>query len=75
MPTRHPRRIVAPLLVVAGAGLLGLGAGGIARVDVHLEAAAPPATPARPQAQPARLPVNERYDGRGGRARGHRGAL
>ncbi len=46
MPTRLVRRAAAPLLVVAGAALFGLGAGGIARVDAQLDAAARPAAPA-----------------------------
>ena len=50
MPTRSLRRIAAPLLVVAGSALFGIGAGGIARVDARLEAATTPA--AAPQTQP-----------------------
>ena len=64
MPTARPlRRLVAPLLVVAGAALFGIGAGGIARVDTQLEAAAQPAPPA----------LDHHYDVRGDGARPHRG--
>ncbi|MEA2270018.1 MAG: hypothetical protein QOC64_2628 [Solirubrobacteraceae bacterium] len=49
MPTRSLRRIAAPLLVVAGSALFGIGAGGIAHVDTTLDAASRPA--AQPQAQ------------------------
>ena len=51
MPTRSLRRLAAPLLVVAGSALFGIGAGGIARVDARLEAATRPA--AAPQTQPS----------------------
>jgi hypothetical protein len=37
------RRLGAPLLVVAGAAILGAGAGGLGRVDAALQAAAAPA--------------------------------
>jgi hypothetical protein len=50
MPTGLTRRMAAPLLVVAGAALFGLGAGGIARVDAQLDATA---RPAAQQQQPA----------------------
>lgn len=64
MPTARPlRRLVAPLLVVAGAALFGIGAGGIARVDTQLEAATPPAPPA----------IDDHRDARGDGPRPHRG--
>jgi hypothetical protein len=69
MLTRFPRRLLAPLLVVAGAALFGLGAGSIARVDTHLEAAARPAPQTQPQ--PTQLPVEQRYH----RHHDHRGEL
>jgi hypothetical protein len=75
MLSRFPRRLLAPLLVVAGAALFGLGAGGIARVDAHLEAAARPATQTQPQQLPTPLPVTERFGRRDGFHRDHRGEL
>lgn len=62
MPTRLARRAAAPLLVIAGAALFGLGAGGIARVDGELDAAAQPARTAPPQALDAHRRV--RFDRR-----------
>jgi hypothetical protein len=74
MLTRLPRRMLAPLLVVAGAALFGLGAGAVAHVDAHLEAVARPAPQTQPQQQTP-LPVTERYDRRDGRHHDHRGEL
>jgi hypothetical protein len=77
MLTRFPRRLLAPLLVVAGAALFGVGAGGIAQVDAHLEAAARPATQSRPppQPQPTPLPVEQPDGWRDGRRHDHRREL
>ena len=75
MLSRLPRRLLAPLLVVAGAALFGLGAGGIAHVDAHLEAAAPPATQQTQPQQQTPLPVEQRYGWRDGRRHDHRGEL
>ena len=76
MLTRFPRRLLAPLLVVAGAALFGLGAGGIARVDAHLEAAVrPPTQQTQPQRQQTPLPVEQHDDWRDLRRRDHRGEL
>jgi hypothetical protein len=70
MPTALRRRLVAPLLVLAGAVLFGLGAGGFGGVDQRLEAA----VQAQPQEQgpPAPGPGGRR-DVRGDRPRPHRG--
>jgi hypothetical protein len=40
MPSRALSRWAAPLLVIAGAALFGVGAGGMARVDASLDIAA-----------------------------------
>jgi hypothetical protein len=63
MPTALRRRLVAPLLVVAGAVLFGLGAGGIGGVDARLETAAQ-APPQERQSAPA---LDRRFDVRGDR--------
>jgi len=44
MPARLRNRIVAPLLVVVGAALFGIGAGGIPQVSAKLDAATAPAS-------------------------------
>ena len=76
MLTRFPRRLLAPLLVVAGAALFGLGAGGIARVDAHHEAAGqPPTQQTQPQRQQTPLPVEQHDDWRDLRRHDHRGEL
>ena len=68
MLSRLPRRFLAPLLVVAGAALFGAGAGAVAGVDAHLEAAARPPAQTQPQIP---LPVEEHP----GRRHDHRGEL
>lgn len=69
MPIRPLRRAAAPILVVAGAALFGLGAGGIARVDARLEAASRPA--AQPQQQAPRA-TDAHHGVRGVRPQPHR---
>jgi hypothetical protein len=70
------RRLAAPLLVIAGAALFGLGAGGIVRVDAELEAATPPATqPAAQQQRAVPLMVGDHRDTRANRPRPHRQAF
>ena len=72
MLSRNPRRLLAPLLVVAGAALFGLGAGAVAHVDAHLAAAARPATQQTQPPQPQiPLPVEQHP----GRHHDHRGEL
>ncbi len=67
MPTALRRRLVASLLVVGGAVLFGLGAGGLGGVDARLETAV--------QAQPQLRPPAPRFDVRGDRPRRHREAF
>jgi hypothetical protein len=68
------RRIAAPLVVLAGAALFGIGAGGISAVDARLEAAARPA--AQPQRQQqAPDPDPWRRGVRDDRPHPHRGEL
>jgi hypothetical protein len=75
MPTRLARRIAAPLLVVAGAALFGLGAGGIARVDARLEAAVqPPVQTGQPPPQEP-FDVEDRHGVRGMRPHSDHGEL
>ncbi len=74
MLTQSQRRLVAPLLVLAGAALFGIGAGGIAQVDARLEATVAPAPPTRTQPQPAPLAAEQFGESRGHRAR-RRGEL
>jgi hypothetical protein len=50
MSTRALRRMAAPLLVVCGVALFGVGAGGIAQVDGRLEASATPVVVSQHQA-------------------------
>lgn len=69
MPTALRRRLLAPLLVLGGAVLFGLGAGGIGGVDSGLEAALRPQPQERPQAPPW---PDGRRDVRGERPRRHR---
>lgn len=72
MPTRAMRRLAAPLLVLAGAALFGAGAGGIARVDAGLEAAARPVV--APQLQGPAAGARAPHGVRGSRApHSHRG--
>ena len=55
MTTRPLRRMAAPLLVVSGVALFGVGAGGIAQVDSRLEASATPVVVSQHQAPGAAM--------------------
>ncbi len=73
MPTRLLRRIAAPLIVLAGAALFGIGAGAIARVDARLEAAVQ--APVQAQQQRPPLAVDAHRGVRATRPHSDRGEL